>query len=337
MKSVSELRGRIVRLRSRSLFSSIEKNIFSKRMPPKMGKRAKRSAYRRVTGQGNHRPRNQRLNGEKLIWYPKNNGFFLPPQLQTRLRSVLYGSTTSGAGSGSYAWGMTMNSLYHPWNTATWSGLTPIGTAFATLAPGGFPQLCNLNQYQSYRVISSVISVNVTPQSVTDSVRLSIVPTNNLGAVLADLQSQRFARNCTFSANRPTPNKDGLINRMKIHNFVGVPLQAIENDLSFNFAGNYNSNPAKLLYWAIGLNTGDNAALSSPLEVAITVTWEVIFFNFCADLISDSLARERQLPSQASVPKDIQPFPLPSSVEEMEMMDDLHISLPPVESKCSTT
>lgn len=217
----------------------------------------------------------------------------MPPCLKTRLRSSLYGYTGSGGGTGSYAWGMTLNSLYHPWNTSTWTGLTPVGTAFATLAPGGFSQLCNVNFYQSYRVISSVISVNVTPQSVTDSVRLAIVPTNNLGAITPDLLNQRYAKMATLASGRPLPSKDGLVNRMKVHKFVGVPAQAIEYDLSNSYAGNYGSNPSKLLYWAIGLNTGDNAILTNPLEVAITVTWEVEFFNFTADLIADTLSEKK--------------------------------------------
>ncbi len=262
---------------------------------PVMGKRARKRAKQRAVGQS-HRPRNQKLFGDKLTYIPRQNGFLMPPCLRTRLRSSLYGYTSSGAGTGSYAWGMTLNSLYHPWNTATWSGLTPVGSAFATLAPGGFSQLCNVNFYQSYRVISSVISVNVTPQSVTDSVRIAIVPTNNLGAVLADLVNQRYAKIATLAANRPLPSRDGLVNRMKVAKFIGVPAQAIEYDLSFNYAGTYTANPVKLLYWAIGLNTGDNAVLTNPLEVAITVTWEVEFFNFAADLISDSLAEKKTPP-----------------------------------------
>jgi hypothetical protein len=61
--------------------------------------------------------------------------------------------------------------------------------------------------------------------------------------------------------------------------FLGVRPQAIQDDLSFKYCGNYNSAPSTPLYWSVQVETGDNAILNSPLEVRIQMLYHVEFFN----------------------------------------------------------
>jgi len=249
-------------------------------MPPKMGKRARRTAIARVTGRKNVRKGSKdKGNWDRTIFLPRgvSKSFPMPGVYETQFSSSFVGYTTSLTGSGDYSWNFCLNNLYHPWNTGYTSGLTPTGVSFSTLAPAFFSTLCSAALYQNFRVLDSQIFVDLIPQSVVDSVTCSIVATNNAGPLVTQVMNQRGAKTMDFSSGR-TPKSEGLVARTSVSKFLGVSNAAIKNDLSYNYCGTYNTAPSKLLYWLVAVETADNSTLSLPVEVRVRIVWRVELF-----------------------------------------------------------
>jgi hypothetical protein len=209
-----------------------------------------------------------------------------PPRYRAIIRSEIFGYTASGAGTGDYSWFVFLNTPYLPWNTGDLSGLTPNGISYSTLHSLGYTQLCNAATYISYRVIRSSIEVDVMPQSVTDSVTVTIGPTDSTsGVTVANSLGDRRVKSYTFGSGR-TPPRGGLKNSITQAALLGVRESAIRDDLSFKYCGNYNGNPANPFYWSVQVETGDNAVLSAALEVRMRLTFEVEFFNLTGMALS---------------------------------------------------
>ncbi len=247
---------------------------------PSRNRKQKRG--RRMPGQPGYvrRRRNKnRVSQDTLFWRPLNHQIPLPPRLHTKFTSVVYGFTTNGVGSGDYSWGLFANALYKPFDTATWSGLTFNNVASTTIQPAGFTALCNPELYTRYRVLESVISVDVLPQSIEDGCVLSIAPGAALGPVVSGLMNQPWAKSHTFASGRTSPSRNGLTNRLKVHRIYGVPKQSVLDDVSGAFDAQYNSTPTRSLFWILALESGDNTVLNKSLEVRIEVTYTVELFG----------------------------------------------------------
>ncbi len=192
----------------------------------------------------------------------------------------VFGYTSSGAGTGDYSFPWYFNSPLTPWNTGLLSGITFNNFTVATFSATGFPQLCNLNTYQSFRVLGSSAQVDIMPQSVTDSVVAVLCPGTNAGVNVAGLLGQRFAKRQVFGSNRSAPSRGrGLTSSFSTAAVLGVPGNAIHYDLSGAYDGVYNTQPLNLIYWTVAIETGDNAILGNPLEITIRTVYDVELFN----------------------------------------------------------
>jgi hypothetical protein len=213
--------------------------------------------------------------------FPSSRRDHFPATSRRRLwfSSKVFAYTTTGAGSGDYQFYIYANSLYQPWNTGLMSGITPNGSgiSFSTLQPVGFSTWCNANFYRAYRVLGAGISIVVTPQSVTDSVVVAIAPSTNVGDV-AHILGQKYSVEATHASGRPTGSK-GCNIFLPLHKILGVSAAAIRDDLSYNYCGTYNTKPVDTIGWACGIETGDNAVLSQPLEVRIELCFHVELFG----------------------------------------------------------
>lgn len=209
-----------------------------------------------------------------------------PPRYRCHIRSEIFGYTASGAGTGDYSWFVFLNSPYLPWNTGDLTGLTPNGISYSTLHSLGFTQLCNAATYISYRVIRANIAVDIMPQSVADSVTVTLGPTDSTSGVsVANSLGDRRVKSYTFGSGR-TPPRGGLRNSVTQADFLGVRESAIRDDLSFKYCGNFNGPPSTALYWSLQVETGDNAILNAALEVRIRLSWVVEFFNLTGMALS---------------------------------------------------
>jgi len=246
-------------------------------MPPKMGKRARRTAIALVTGRPAKRQGRKPNQADKVIFLPRgvSKAFPMPGVYETRFSSTIFGYTTSSTGSGDYSWNFSLNNLYRPWNTGYTTGLTPSVVSFSTLAPAYFSTMCSSALYQNFRVLDSLISVDLMPQSVVDGVTCSILATNNAGPLVSSVMNQRGAKTMDFLSGRTPRNPGGLVARTTVSKFLG---SNVKNDLSYNYCGTYNSAPAKQLYWLVAVETPDNSTLSQPLEVRIRIEWRCELF-----------------------------------------------------------
>lgn len=224
---------------------------------------------------------------QNMIKYePKNNNCYpFPSRYRTKLTSNNYGVTAQGGVSGQCRFNFPLNYVFLPFNgtpsnTFTWNGL-----GIATQNPIGLTTLCNTNFYRNFRVIASKIIVTATPQSPQDSIICTITPSVNTGLPVnaANALSDQWTKQAVFCSGQQASGqayKNKLSNSITQHKFLGIRRQAIEDDLSLSYTGDFAPTaPLKLLYWIVNIVTEDNAAFTLGVEIKFRVEYDVEFYN----------------------------------------------------------
>jgi len=140
--------------------------------------------------------------------------------------------------------------------------------------------------YSTWVVYSAIFEIDVTPQSVTDSVVVTVTPSQSAGvpASVGVAAGRPFTRQMTFASGRTYKQRDfPLFQRFSAWKLLGIPKYLYTNDTSGNFVGGVSSgvptNPPVNLPWVVNCETGDNAVLGFPLEVRVRVTYFVKLYG----------------------------------------------------------
>ncbi len=249
-------------------------NRNSKRRP-----KPKRSLRRKPTPR--QRQASKLSQGYQVLHYnPRANVHNpLPEQFFTKFTASGFCYTTFGAGSGDYNWSLKLNSLAAPFASmtsgVTWNNLTP-----ATFECPGTASLLSATMYTSWTIYDALFEIDITPQSVADSVVCTLTPSAVAGtpSFLAAALSKPFTRTQRFVSGRTYRLQDYPLKlRFSAWQLLGVPKFLYMNDLSGNFVGQVSSglptDPPALYPVVINLETGDNANLVSALEISVRVTY----------------------------------------------------------------
>lgn len=215
-------------------------------------------------------------NSKDMVIYMTPKGNPIPSRYRCKLKSALYGYLPAGATSSQYA--VNLNSIYLPFQAGSWANASP---TIATLQPTGFASFMNVNFYRKFRVYGSKITVEFLPQALTDTVQVVVTPAINgiAPANTANAMSQPFSKGSMFSSSKQNIKNGNLSNYITIHKLLGVSKTAVENDLSGQLNGGYNSDPAALYNWYVTFATPDGAVTAQPLEYRCEVTWYVEMFQ----------------------------------------------------------
>jgi len=204
-------------------------------------------------------------------------GLQLPVPQQFWTKFVAAGSfyTGSGAGTGDYNLNFNANSPYFPFAAVT-SGVTWNGITVASFSATGYGTLMKSTYYTLALTYASLFEINITPQSVTDSVICVVTPSLISGS----------PGNVGVAAGKPWSKvqnfSSGRVNRLgdypfkhHVHwpTYFGISPREFENDTSGFYVGSYNSNPSLNFPWVVNIETGDNAVLSNPLEISVRITY----------------------------------------------------------------
>ncbi len=266
----------------------------SKKMRKKRANRVGPSMQRRQ-----NRRSAARFGPGALIFSGSGEGYHNPfPQVYvTRFTASGYFYTSSGAGTGDYNWTFNLNSLRHPFSGVTtgvtWGNLTP-----STYNPIGYSTLLSANLYTRSLVYDTLLEIDVTPQSVTDSVSVSVTPSDTpaqpstLGAALA----LPLTKQMTFASGRVYRLGDyPLKYRLATHRYLGFPRFIYDNDISGLYSAYYSAAPDVPYYLVVNLETGDNAILTSPLEIRVRQTfWVKCYTLDVSNMVSVSLSTPEQ-------------------------------------------
>lgn len=258
------------------------------------GKRRIRKSKRRIFKKKVMKKGHRAAKKDRMMFNPRLGGLPFPSTYLTKMVSTVAGYTTSGVGSGTYHWFIKMNSIYQPFALA--SGLLNVTLlpAFSTTSqPTGFntlfPNASNL--YTRFRVVGSKCDVQITPQSIQDSVEATLTPSTNSAdpGNLMIAYGQRLTKSAEFNGYRETlvtnlvtgvkSKARSLSSYCTMHQLYGVAKKAIDYDLSGQFTGTYTGDPPVTATWVINVNTGDNTVLNSPLEVKITMVYYVLCYG----------------------------------------------------------
>lgn len=241
-------------------------------MPRKLN--TKRKA--RKTKRSFRRPRKT----SDLVIYKSVKQNPVPPRLRTQLALDFYGAAASGAASGHYFCGM--NFMYQSLASGGWPGAS---LTIATANPFGFTALCNTNLYRRYRVYGSRIEVEFLPQALTDTVEVTVTPSqlSTSPASVALGMSQRQTVSGFNSSNKNNMNSkkgSALVNYITQHKLLGVSYQAIKDDLSQNYTGGAAAAPGVPMYWVVNWQTPDAVTLAVILEYRVRIRYDVEFYQF---------------------------------------------------------
>jgi hypothetical protein len=211
----------------------------------------------------------------------------LPQVFHTRFVASGFCYTTSGAGSGDYAWSITLNGIFRPFiqmaTGLTWNNLTP-----GTFLPPGSSALVNTNVYQLNIVEGVLVELDVTPQTVADSVVCTVTPTSTTSspATVAAALTRPWTKQMTFASGRQYHFGDfAFRDYYRPSQFIGLPPVIYNNDPSGNFVGGVGSNPPAIYYLNINVETGDNAVLTNALEIRIRLTYDVKLYGLSTETL----------------------------------------------------
>lgn len=303
-------------------------------MPGKANTKAQNRKSRR-----NNMPRRPRQNTTKgrnngwALTYspPLGNHTPLPQAFFTRLTASGSFYTGVGVGTGANTWNFKMNSIAFPFNSVTtgvtWNNLTPA----LYLAPGS-TFLMSATGYQRYIVYSSMIEIDATPQSVTDSIIVTITPSENASVPgsIGLAAGKPFTRQMTFASGRTYRQRDfPMYMRFSPWKLVGLPKYLYMNDTSGNFVGTYSggtfNNPSSSYSYVVNMATGDFTNYGQAVEVRVRMTYFVKFYGLATEALVLNNAPEQKeelrRPKHREVP-DHNPckwhFPRVMSLEEPE-------------------
>jgi len=267
---------------------------------------SKSSRKKKNKSGGNKRSRDNgsQFGADALVYVTRFNKHNPVPLIYvTRFTASGYFYTTSGAGTGDYNWSFKLNSCYQPFFNVTtgitWGNLTP-----STYNPAGFSQLLNATFYQSFVVYDTLMEVDITPQSVVDSVICTVTPSTTSGtpATVGAAMAHPFTKQQTFASGRVYKLGDYPLKiRMPPHKFLGIPFRNYLNDTSGNYVGAYDADPPNLYPVVVNIETGDNATLSNPLEVRVRMTYWVKIYALAFESLHTTLSR-RILRSELTPP-----------------------------------
>jgi len=255
-------------------------------MPPK-GKRTPNKSRRNNMPRRPRAKTNKGRNANDRLTFAPSLGQHLPMPAIYYTRFTASGSfyTGSGAATGDYNWSFNLNSIAKPFSSVTtgvtWNNLTP-----STYECPGATSLLSATMYSTWVVYSAIFEIDVTPQSVTDSVVVTVTPSQTAGipASVGVAAGRPFTRQATFASGRTYKQRDfPLFQRFSAWKLLGIPKYLYTNDTSGNFVGGVSSgvptNPPVNLPWVVNCETGDNAVLGFPLEVRVRVTYFVKLYG----------------------------------------------------------
>lgn len=169
--------------------------------------------------------------------------------------------------------------------TVTWNNL-----ALGTFNPAGFSTLCNtVTMYSEFIVKSVLVEVDLVPQTVADSVVLTVCPSSSAGvpSSVGAALTRPWTKQQAFTSGRSYRQGDFPFRvKYDVSNFLGIPKLLYDNDNSGNFVGGGSSDPPALLPLTFNIATGDLAGLASPLEGRVRLTYFVLLRSLATDTMA---------------------------------------------------
>lgn len=211
----------------------------------------------------------------------------------------------SGAATGALTLNFPQNSIYHPFAAAV-TGVTYVGITASTYLPPGFTALLNSTTYGQFIVCDTLFEADITPQSVADSVAVTVTASGSSGnpSTVGAAIGKPWTKTQTFASGRTYRESDyPLKMRISTADYLGLPRYLYENDVSGNFVGGTSGGPPVTQYLVMNVNTGDNAVFNNPLELRFRITYYAKVYS----LVSESLSTRAPIEEFKRQPK-IRPY-----------------------------
>lgn len=218
----------------------------------------------------------------------------LPNILITRFTASGSCYTATGSGTGDYNWALPLNWMYQPFSMmttgVTWNHLTP-----STYNPTGYSSIFPASEqlYGSWIVYDTLFELDVLPQSVTDSVVVTLTASDSAGvpANVGAASPLPFTKTYFAASNRTiAPGEYPIKFRFEPHKLQGIKRELYDNDQSGNYVGAPTGNPPAQWFIVMNVETGDNSTLTTPLLIRIRQTFWVRCFGLETAIMAETLS-----------------------------------------------
>lgn len=203
----------------------------------------------------------------------------MPERIRTKFTAALQGYVAAGVGFQTY--NVFLNRPTFPFSVGSAGGITAFpnpDNPIATLNPTYWSYLYTANSYQSYRVISSSLKVQLKTFSILDAIWCCVTPCGNYANLPASVQVAQAQPRCKWKLF-DTYGTNMIRNQVKYHELLGVSESAIIDDLSGNYTGRATAAPSTLAGWIINWETAGSAVTANQIGYDVEVSYYVELWN----------------------------------------------------------
>jgi len=206
--------------------------------------------------------------GDSVIY----KGIGIPDRFYTTMKYTEQIQLTAGAGTEYQVYQFRGNSLYDPNLTGTGS------------QPTWFDQICSATSlYTQYLVVGSKISLRLNAIGDTFAIGnadVCVTPSQTayVSTAWTDIDDQLSYRASKASTTVRYDNNGPTYLSHKAQTSSVLDIKDVDDNLAI-CAANYNSNPSAPWYWIIGAQGMDRTSQTMNLNIMVTLTFYVRFFN----------------------------------------------------------
>jgi hypothetical protein len=221
-----------------------------------------------------------------VIHVPRGLHCPLPMRMLTSFTASGYFSLASGTAA--YILPFKLGSPRLPFAGAaptgvTWNNLTP-----ASFQPPGFAILISSNIYAQGIVLSATVELDVSPQTVQDSIVVTGTPSNvnNAPASVGAAMTRPWTKQQNFASGRVNRTGDfPWRHHIPISKFFGLPPLLYNNDVSGTWNFSPSTDPIIGMFYVINFETGDAANLVDSMECRIRITYRVLLRDLATETL----------------------------------------------------
>ncbi len=165
----------------------------------------------------------------------------------------------------------------------TWNNLTP-----ASFQPPGFGILVGSNIYVQGIVLAATIELDVSPQTVQDSIVVTGTPSNlsTQPASVGAAMTRPWTKQQNFASGRVNMLGDfPWRHRIPIAQFYGIPPLLYDNDQTGTWNFSPSTDPTLGTFYILNFETGDAANLVDAMECRIRITYRVMLRDLATETL----------------------------------------------------
>lgn len=138
----------------------------------------------------------------------------------------------------------------------------------------------NTAPYSRFTVISSMFEILLEPTTDSDKMCGVVLPMSDNASANLQTGFLKAQPNIRYKEFEQSKGKQYLRKSQYVHSYLGVAKKALIDDLSGNYDGRYDTDPANKVYWKLVLNRcGSSNTTAGDIVGHIRITYNICLWN----------------------------------------------------------